>query len=230
MKKIIILLIIFVAFGAGLLIHRIYVDNSRRIEINMLLKKPKQDSKLSLKTQNSTISNNSINNIPGEKLNNSSYLVSNDFDTNTAEKADNSLNLISGLNSDTDNPYNNIENSADSKNNQVLLLAHLIESEAGNQSFIGKLAVGSVVMNREKGEKETLSNVIYQSGQFDGVNTKNFIKEPSQDSINAAEELLEGNNVLPTAYYFANLNLCSPDFAKESAFVIRIGDHWFFKK
>ena len=48
------------------------------------------------------------------------------------------------------------------------LLAALIYCEAGDQSYDGMAAVGSVVMNRLKDENfpDTISDVIYQSGQF----------------------------------------------------------------
>ena len=48
------------------------------------------------------------------------------------------------------------------------LLAALIYCEAGNQSREGKVAVGAVVMNRiaSSSYPSTISDVIYQSGQF----------------------------------------------------------------
>ena len=48
------------------------------------------------------------------------------------------------------------------------LLASLIFCEAGNQPYEGQVAVGAVVMNRVKSSTypDTISDVIYQSGQF----------------------------------------------------------------
>ena len=48
------------------------------------------------------------------------------------------------------------------------LMASIIYSEAGNQSFSGKKAVGIVVMNRVRSTSfpNSLSGVIYQPGQF----------------------------------------------------------------
>ena len=51
------------------------------------------------------------------------------------------------------------------------LLARLIQCEAGGESYDGKLAVGSVVINRVKSSyfPNSVSGVIYQSGQFSPV-------------------------------------------------------------
>ena len=51
---------------------------------------------------------------------------------------------------------------------ELKLLACLVHSEAGNQSYEGKLAVANVVLNRVKSSKypNTIEKVIYQSGQF----------------------------------------------------------------
>jgi hypothetical protein len=58
----------------------------------------------------------------------------------------------------------------------LMLLARLVESKAGNQSMAGKLAVASVVWNRtqywnHKLFGTTIKEVILQDGSFDGVGT-----------------------------------------------------------
>ena len=51
------------------------------------------------------------------------------------------------------------------------LLGAIIQCEAGGESYDGKLAVGSVVINRVKSSyfPNSVSGVIYQSGQFSPV-------------------------------------------------------------
>ncbi|MCR5429943.1 MAG: cell wall hydrolase [Eubacterium sp.] len=51
------------------------------------------------------------------------------------------------------------------------LLTSIIYSEAGNQSYAGKKAVGIVIMNRVKSKQfpNTIKGVVYQSGQFSPV-------------------------------------------------------------
>ncbi len=115
-------------------------------------------------------------------------------------------------------------------NKDFELLSRLIYSEAGNQPYLGKVAVGNVVIYRSQQNNQTIEQVIFSRNQFDGVNTSNFNKEPNQDSKRAALEVLEGNKAIENGYFFANLNLCSPGWAKEKTFICRIGDHWFFRK
>ncbi len=61
--------------------------------------------------------------------------------------------------------------AADVNEDDAALLAALIYCEAGDQSYDGMAAVGSVVVNRMMDENfpDTVSDVIYQSGQFSPV-------------------------------------------------------------
>ena len=114
--------------------------------------------------------------------------------------------------------------------NDIQLLARLIQSEAGNEPYMGKLAVGNVVLHRVKEDKSNIEDTIYKKGQFDGVNTNNFYSQPNNESIQAAIEVLNGREVLSDSYFFVNLNVASPSCAKTDNFITRIGDHWFFRK
>jgi spore germination cell wall hydrolase CwlJ-like protein len=89
---------------------------------------------------------------------------------------------------------------------EVDLLARLINSEAGIESYDCKLAVGSTVLNRMESDEfpDTLEDVVYQRKpcvQFsvilsiDGKRPIN--KEPSKDSIKAAEYLKQNGSILP---------------------------------
>ncbi len=123
-----------------------------------------------------------------------------------------------------------IRNKFNYENNDFDLLSRLIYSEAGNQPYIGKIAVGNVVLYRSQQNNQSIEEVIYSKNQFDGVNTNSFNREPNAESKKAAVEVLSGVSIINDGYFFANLNLCSPNWAKEKTFICRIGDHWFFKK
>lgn len=80
----------------------------------------------------------------------------------------------------------------------VTLLAALIQCEAGNQSYEGKLAVGAVVCNRIRSSRfpNSLHAVIYQRGQF-GPAHSGILARRLQGSIQdscrrAAQEALSG--------------------------------------
>ena len=81
----------------------------------------------------------------------------------------------------------------------TLLLAALIQCEAGSESYEGKVAVGAVVMNRVRSAAypNSIHGVIYASGQFTpAMNGKvNALYESGKISascIQAAEEALSG--------------------------------------
>ena len=79
------------------------------------------------------------------------------------------------------------------------LLAALIECEAGGESYEGKIAVGSVVMNRvdsNRFQAKTIYGIIYQPGQFapamgDSLGLT-LLKGATQSCQQAAKEVLGG--------------------------------------
>ena len=81
----------------------------------------------------------------------------------------------------------------------TLLLAALIYCEAGGESYEGKVAVGSVVMNRVRSAAypNTIHGVIYASGQFTPAMSGRLNQVYEAGNINAscikaAEEVLSG--------------------------------------
>lgn len=81
----------------------------------------------------------------------------------------------------------------------TLLLAALIQCEAGGESYEGQLAVGAVVMNRVRSAAypDTIHGVIYASGQFTPAQSGkvNRVLESgriSQSCIDAAMEAISG--------------------------------------
>lgn len=92
----------------------------------------------------------------------------------------------------------------------VALLAALIECEAGGESYEGKLAVGSVVINRMRSSAfpDTLIEVIYQNGQFSPVASGRFatvLARGATDScVSAAREVLSGTITLNALYFRRN--------------------------
>lgn len=105
---------------------------------------------------------------------------------------------------------NEIEDS--SKEYDLRLMAQLIEAESGNQPFEGKLAVGTVVMNRIQSDKfpDTIKEVVFQKGQFQVVDNGTIYNTPSEDSMKAAKEIMDGKRVLASnVLYFYNPKITS---------------------
>ena len=87
----------------------------------------------------------------------------------------------------------------------LYLLARLVESEAGNESYETKMMVASVVMNRVTDSRfpNTIREVIYQKGQFEvTVHKVNGVlmidREPSLDSLRVANDILNKGSILPS--------------------------------
>lgn len=94
-----------------------------------------------------------------------------------------------------------------------MLLAALIQCEAGGESYEGKLAVGAVVMNRVRSGAypSTIMGVIYASGQFTPagngkVDTVLANGKISNSCLEAAQEALAGNTNVGTATHFRRVN------------------------
>lgn len=100
-----------------------------------------------------------------------------------------------------------------SDENDIRMLAALIECEAGGESYEGKLAVGSVVVNRVRSSyfPNTLVEVIYQSGQFSPVASGRYAtvlsRGASQECVRAATEVLAGNITLNCLYFRRNTGI-----------------------
>lgn len=88
------------------------------------------------------------------------------------------------------------------------LLAALIQCEAGNQPYEGQLAVGAVVMNRVRsgGYPNTISGVIYASGQFtpagNGKVAKRLESGVRDSCLQAAREAIAGASNVGGATHF----------------------------
>lgn len=80
---------------------------------------------------------------------------------------------------------NNGEFSYVPSDSDLYLLGAIIQCEADGEPYEGKLAVGSVVMNRVRSSyfPNTVSGVIYQSGQFSPVASGRYALRLEQESI-----------------------------------------------
>lgn len=109
------------------------------------------------------------------------------------------------------------------KESDVKILAALIYCEAGNQSYTGKVAVGSVVMNRINSSRfpNSLNGVVYQRGQFTPAMTGKLARVLSSGHIpsscyDAAREAMEGAKPVGNALFF-----------NTSRGNTKLGDHYF---
>lgn len=114
---------------------------------------------------------------------------------------------------------------------ETTLLAAVVQMEAGGQGYDGMLAVASVVMNRVNSGKypNTITDVIYQKGQFPGAHNgklnKILSKGPRQDCIQVAQDAISGKN--NAAGYLGFCSTSSNTYKKYSTYTL-IGSHYFY--
>lgn len=122
----------------------------------------------------------------------------------------------------------------------IMLLACIVDWEAGYETYEGKLAVANVVLNRVRSNSypDTVSGVIYQRGQFGGVldsagnyttrwQTRLSNGPRTQECITAAREAAAGvNNVIG---YLAFNGVAYCNTASYRSYII-IGNHCFYQR
>lgn len=120
---------------------------------------------------------------------------------------------------------------------ELWLLACIVDWEAGNESYEGKLAVANVVLNRVRSGKwgSSITSVIYAPRQFSGVTDGNgntsasfaarMEKGPRQSCIEAAMEALSGVNNVGGYTSFRALSVAN--YSAYDSYII-IGNHCFF--
>ena len=110
-------------------------------------------------------------------------------------------------------------------------LSHIINAESGNQSLDGKLAVGTVIMNRVDSPRfpNTSYEVVCAPNQCTPVQNGAIYREPNAESVIAAKLILEGVRVGGNSLYFVNPSISPNSWAQRNRpYVTTIGAHAFF--
>ncbi|GIN61801.1 hypothetical protein J27TS8_17940 [Robertmurraya siralis] len=165
------------------------------------------------------------------------------------EQDENKLEISNEGNSDIQNdiPFSAIENPDKPINEGILketpgykisskekdLLARLVEAEAKGESFEGKVAVATVVLNRVDSNQfpNSITNVIYEkvgnAYAFSPVQNGEINKQASEEATQAVEEALKSPDRLNNALYFYNPEIATDDWIRSRQIVKKIGNHVF---
>jgi len=115
-------------------------------------------------------------------------------------------------------------------------LSRIIHAEAGGEPYKGKVAVGSVILNRIASNEfpNTIKSVIfeYYKGipQFSPVADGTIYNTPSEESIQAAKDALNGIKPVGNSTYFFNPDKSEGKWiVNNKTYVGRIGSHVFYK-
>ncbi len=122
------------------------------------------------------------------------------------------------------------EASPESYWDNLWLLSRLIQGEAGAEPFLGKVAVGAVLLNRMRSSSfpNTLAGVIFQPLAFESVaNGVIWWRPPSLESIRAAAAALGGWDPTYGALYFWNPAKPVSPWIWTRSIITQIGRHIF---
>lgn len=113
--------------------------------------------------------------------------------------------------------------------NDVMVLAKMIHGEARGEPYIGKVAVGAVILNRVKDKKfpDSVYSVCFQPGAFDAVRDGQYYMEPNQSSINAAKAAINGWDPTYGALYYWNPATATSKWIWSRQIITQIGEHVF---
>lgn len=121
--------------------------------------------------------------------------------------------------------------SAGGKSNESYLLAQCVNGEARGESYVGMVAVASVILNRVSSSKfpNSISGVIYQPGAFDAVSDGQIYLTPSNTAIKAANDAMAGWDPSGGAIYYYNPSTSTNKWILSRPVITQIGDHVFCK-
>ncbi len=110
-------------------------------------------------------------------------------------------------------------------------MSRIIRAEAGGESFVGKIAVGGVIMNRIVSPEfpDTVYDVVFDRRygiQFTPAYSGAIYTTPSEECIIAAKIALDGGNTAGESLYFASTTHCWAN--RNRPYAMKIGNHNFY--
>lgn len=115
------------------------------------------------------------------------------------------------------------------ESNDLYLLAKCIHAEARGESYIGKVAVGAVILNRVASPDfpDSIYGVIYQPWAFTAVHDGQINLEPEAPSYQAAMDALNGWDPTYGSLYYYNPQTATSGWIFNRQTVVVIGKHVF---
>lgn len=142
-------------------------------------------------------------------------------------QADNGLNVTGAVDGSTAEALGIYMSQQESYD--LYLLAKCIHAEARGESYIGKVAVGAVILNRVASPEfpNTIYGVIYQPWAFTCTHDGQIDLEPDRASYQAAQDALNGWDPTYGCIYYYNPRTATSSWIFNREIVTTIGDHVF---
>ncbi|HLR20776.1 MAG TPA: spore cortex-lytic enzyme [Tissierellaceae bacterium] len=109
------------------------------------------------------------------------------------------------------------------------MMAQAIHGEARGEPYVGKVAVGAVILNRTKDPAfpNTIAGVVYQPLAFTAVADGQINLTPDKDSLKAARDALNGWDPTYGCLYYWNPATATSQWIWSRQVTLKIGKHWF---
>lgn len=120
-------------------------------------------------------------------------------------------------------------NMTEQESYDLYLLAKCIHAEARGEPYIGKVAVGAVILNRVASPDfpNSIYGVIYQPWAFTAVHDGQIDLEPDGASYQAATDALNGWDPTYGCLYYYNPSTASSSWIFNRQTVVTYGEHVF---
>lgn len=112
---------------------------------------------------------------------------------------------------------------------EMVLLARTVYSEARGEPFEGQVAVAAVVLNRVRHPEfpNSISGVIFEPWAFTAVNDGQFWLTPNESAYRAVREALAGSDPSQGAIYYYNPVTATNRWIRARSIITKIGRHVF---
>ena len=118
-----------------------------------------------------------------------------------------------------------------SRENDIMLLARIINAESRGEPYVGQVAVGAVVLNRTKHPSfpDSISGVIYQPYAFTALNDGEWNSKMHESAYKAANDAMNGWDPTYGSIYYYNPAKTTNTWIYSRPVTTTIGNHVFAK-
>lgn len=110
-------------------------------------------------------------------------------------------------------------------------MARVVHGEARGESYIGKVSVAAVILNRleDPAFPKNVSDVIHQTNAFTAVHDGQYHLQPSNNAYRAVLDAMKGWDPTYGSVYYYNPELATDTWIFSRSSVTKIGNHLFAK-
>ena len=130
----------------------------------------------------------------------------------------------------TDNSGGYAPTKGVSRNDDINLLARLVDAEAESEPYLGKVAVAATILNRVQNAEfpKTISGNIFKQGEFESVSNGRINSiSPSSDAVRATQDAFNGYDPTYGALYFWNPSKPVSGWIWSRQIIVRYANHVF---